>query len=109
MYQERQLIELEEMVKPYLIKISVLQIHLALLIAAFHMEEYTCHNIVLHPHISCFDFFNFLLMTATITTTITMRIITTIPVAIAAIVPPLEAEEPPRISGTKTKRYHTHY
>ena len=43
-------------------------------------------------------------MTATTTTTITMRIITTPAVAIAAIVPPLKAKEPPGIYAEVTER-----
>ena len=69
----------------------------------FHGDKYIIsavwitYVVALHyiPHLSCSDFFNFLLITATATTTITMRgiITTTVTVAIAAIVPPLKAEE----------------
>ena len=82
------------MIESKLIRILVPQLNSALLM----IIQKKIHVVILYiiPHPSCFDFFNFRLITATIITTITMRVInTTVVVAIAAIVPPLRAEEPP--------------
>ena len=81
-------------------RILVPQLNSALLKTNMHIV--TLHYI---PHTSCSDFFNFCLMTATTITTITMRIInTTTVVAIAAMVPPLRAEEPSWVSRGNRER-----
>ena len=87
MYQERQLVELEEMVKPFNQNLNATINFCSLNSSVPYGKIYMLHYI---SHPSCSDFFSFLLMTATAITTITMRINTTTAIIIAAIVPPLK-------------------